>query len=343
MTLTLSLLGCWSVVATASAPAANSQSGWVAMILRELARSQVTGLLLDVAEGVLLGAGVGILVAMLACWAFSRMGWYDMRIRFARFLRWSVFTLVVLLSAVFFSVAGFWSGAIHGCERVLTKSQLGTGAFPLIADAIADGMAWVQIRAELPSDADTNAVAAKLELFRQGQWELNAARFQGQLDQIREETVTGLIAQLEQSALARTPQLKAGVTEELLHQFLTGLGRLMVEKKAASDLKNWGADRVYSAIRNQLAAEAAKTGNASTIARRELSAFLVREGIVPSIMKPIRQTGRAQQLMCIGLAALAIVVPPCCIRLASGRRGGGGGGAGAGARMEDGGLRMAGV
>jgi hypothetical protein len=160
-------------------------------------------------------------------------------------------------------------------------------------------------------------------LFRKGEWELHAARFQGQVDQIQEEAVAGSIAWLEQSALDRTPQLKGGVTEKLLHRFLTGLGRILVEKKAASELKSWGADRIYTSIRNQLEAEAGKAGNAATIARHELSTFLVREGIVPGIMKPIRATGRAQQLPLLGLAALVLFVPPVCIRLAHSRIGGG--------------------
>jgi len=300
----------------------DSRADWVALIFREFSRSQTTGFILDAAKGALLGAALGIIVAILVCGIFSRLGWYDLRIRFAQGLRWSIFTLVILLNALFFSVAGFWSGALRGAERVLTQSQLATDAFPKIADVIADGMAWVQIRAEQSPTADTNVAAARLELFRTHGWELNATQFQQQLEEIRTEATTGLIDRLEQTALERTPSLKGGVTETLLHQFLTGLGRVLVEKKAASELKNWGADRIYFAIRNELENEARKAGSPDTISRRELSVFIVREGIVPGIMKPIRSAARAQQLPLLGLAAAVLIIPPVCIRLARGRSGG---------------------
>jgi len=309
-----------NLLATASATA-ESQADWVALILREFSRSQATGFFLDVAKGAVLGAAVGVVMALLACWFFSRLGWYDLRIRFARGLRWTVFTLVVLLSALFFSVMGFWSGALRGAERVLAHSQLATDAFPKIAEVIADGMAWVQLHAQHPTD--TNAIATGMELFRQGRRELRAPEFATQLDQLRNDTVSGLVKRLEQIALERTPQLKGGVTEKLLHQFLDGIGRLVVEKKATSELKSWGADRIYLAIRTDLVAEAGKTGDTKTISRSELSAFLVREGIVPGIMKPIRSAARAQQLPLLALALGVLVIPPVCIRLGRSRFGGG--------------------
>src|SRR6185436_13050078 len=87
----------------------------------------------------------------------------------------------------------------------------------------------------------------------------------------------------------------------------------------SGELKNWGADRIYFAIREQLQIETGKAGHPDTIARGEISVFLVREGIVPGIMKPIRSTARAQQLPLIGIAIAALVLPPICIRLARGR------------------------
>lgn len=299
----------------------DSRTDWVALILLEFGRSQATGFVLDMVKWTLLGALFGVLVAVLACVVFSRMGWYDIRMRFARGLRWTVFTLIVLLSASLFGVAGFWSGAIQGSERVLSKSQLATGVFPKIAEVIADGIAWVQIRATQPENAGTNEINLKLEEFRAGKWELHSAQFLTQLDELKEDAVTNALVRLEQSALERTPQLKGGLSEKLLHQLLSGLGRLLVEKKVSSELKGWGADRVYFAIREQLKIESGKSGNPDTLTRAELSAFLVREGIVPGIIKPIRTTARAQQLPLVAIAIMVLVVPPLCLRLARSRFG----------------------
>jgi len=144
-----------------------------------------------------------------------------------------------LLSAVLFAMAGFWSGAISGSERVLFKSQVATDVFPKIADVIADGMAWIQVRATQPENIGTNEMTLKLDAFRAGKWELHAMQFQTQLDEFRNDATEDAIIWLEQTALERTPQLKGGLGEKLLHRFLHGLGRLLVEKKAASQLKNW--------------------------------------------------------------------------------------------------------
>jgi hypothetical protein len=241
--------------------------------------------------------------------------------RFARGLRWTVFTVTVLLSAVLFAMAGFWSGAMRGSERVLSKSQLATDVFPKIADVIADGMGWIQIRATLPENAGTNEMTLKLDEFRAGKWELHAAQFQQQLDQFRNDSIEYANTRLEQTAHERTPHLKDALSEEMLHKVLHGLGRLLVEKKAASELKSWGADRVYFAIREQLIAEAKKVGDPDTISHREASVFIVQQGIVPGIMKPIRTTARAQQLPLIGIAIMVMVVPPLCVRLARSRFG----------------------
>lgn len=299
----------------------DSAASWASLILRELGRSQTGGLVLDLVKWTLLGALFGTLVAILACVVFSQMGWYDIRVRFARGLRWTVFTLTVLLSAILFALAGFWSGAISGSERVLSKSQLATDVFPKIADVIADGMAWIQVRATQPEILSTNEMTLKLDAFRAGKWELHAVQFQTQLDEFRNDSIVDALNWLERTALERTPKLKGGLSEKLLHKFLHGLGRLLVEKKGNSQLKSWGADRVYSAIREQLIAEARKSGDADTISHREVSAFIVHQGIVPGIMKPIRTTARAQQLPLIGIGLMVMVVPPLCVRLARSRFG----------------------
>jgi hypothetical protein len=123
------------------------------------------------------------------------------------------------------------NGALNGSERVLSNSQLATEVFPWIADTIADGMAWVQIHEATVGNTNTAEIAARLEEFRAGKVELHAAQFLRQLDELKEATITNNIVRLEQSALETAPVLKGGLGEKLLHQFLSGLGRLFVEKK----------------------------------------------------------------------------------------------------------------
>jgi hypothetical protein len=309
------------LVATGTSTTGDSAASWTSLIIRELGRSQTAGFVLDLVKWTILGAILGALLAILACVLFSRPGWYDLRVRFARGLRWTVFTAIVLLSTVLFAMAGFWSGALSGSERVLSKSQLATDVFPKIADVIAEGMAWIQVRATQPENISTNEMTLKLDAFRAGKWELHAEQFQTQLDEFRNDSIVDGINWLERTALERTPKLRGGLGEKLLHKFLHGLGRLLVEKKANSQLKSWGTDRVYSAIREQLIAEARKAGDPETISHRDASAFIVHQGIVPGLMKPVRTTARAQQLPLLGIALMAMVVPPACVRLARSRFG----------------------
>ena len=302
--------------ATADVSSANSQASWVAKVLLEFGRSQVTGFIFDALMWTLIGAALGIFLAVLACATFSRMGWYHLEWRFARGLRWTIYALTVALSTVFFSLAGFWSGAIAGTERVLLKGQLATDVFPRIGEVIADGMAWVQIRSSVAASANHEM---KLDEFRAGQWELHAGQFLQQLDDLKGDSITNALVWLEQSALQNTPQLKGGPGEQILHEIFNGLGRVLVEKKVGSELNNYGVDRIYFAVREQLRTEAAKSGNPHTITRQEISVFLIRDGIVPGILKPVRSTARSQQVPLIGIALIILIVPPLCVRLARSR------------------------
>jgi hypothetical protein len=306
------------LLAVANVSPGDPESGWVTVILRELGRSQTSGFILDLGKWTLLGGFIGVLLAVCACVLFARLRWYDVRWRFARGLRWSIFAITVLLSTVLFGLAGFWTGAIRGSERVLTRSQLATEVFPRIGDVIADGMAWIQLRALSFPAADEPAMSSMLDEFRAGKWELHAPRFAEQLDKVTEDVVTDIVTHLEKSALEHTPQLRGGVSEKLLHELLNRLGRLLVQKKLTSELGNFGADRVYAAIRGQLTVEAERAGDRETISRSEISAFLVREGIVPGIMKPIRSTARSQQVPLVAIGVGVILVPPVSMRLARG-------------------------
>ncbi len=316
-----SLMGATFFLAAATPAGTDTQTGWVMMVLREIVRSQAAGFVLDLVLWSLFGALLGSALAVVACMVFSRAGWYEMRWRFARSVRRTVFATTGLAAAVLLGLAGFWSGSLHGAERVLTKSQLASGVFPEIGNAIADGMAWIHLHAVSRGNTNEVAMAAALDEFRAGNWELHASHFLAELDGLRLDVTTNFIARLEQSALEHAPRLKGGIGEKLLHKLLGGLGRLLVEKKVASELKHYGADRIYRAIQEQLTTEAAKSGVPETISRRELSEFLVREGIVPGILKPIRSTVRAQQLPLVAITFLVLIAPPLGFRLARSRSG----------------------
>ena len=61
-------------------------------------------------------------------------------------------------------------------------------------------------------------------------------------------------------------------------------------------------------MREKLVAEARRQGNPDTIGHHELSAFILREGVVPVLMKPIRSFVGSQELLFVALAGLAVLV-----------------------------------
>ena len=300
---------------------AGAPTDWLSLAMQELGQSQTSAFLAEAAKWAALGALLGIALAVFACIFFARLGWYDLNWRFARGLRWTIYSLTVLLSALFFGLVGFWHGAIKGGECLLTQSQLAAEVLPQLADAVADGMACVQIYnlSGLASSAD---LSLKLEEFRAGKWELNAPQFLEQFDALQPAAVADLGARLEASALEANPQLKGGVGEKKLHALLQGMGRAVAEKKISSELKKYDVDQLYSNLRKQLLREALKTGDPDTLSHAELSAFLLREGLAPGLLKPVRVFARSQQRLLVMVALLGLVLPPLGLRLLRNRLGG---------------------
>jgi hypothetical protein len=285
-----------------------------------LGRSRAKEFLLAATVWSLLGALLGLAIAIAVYGVFRRLGWYDAQSNVGVWIRRSVLALTVMIAPVLFGLTGFWSGLVKGSEVVLRSSQLGTQVFPWIANTIADGMGWLQLRTGAATEVEVPELTAHLEAFRSGAWELNASQFLQQLDRVQEAQVNRAITWLEEEALAKAPGLKGGLAEEMLRQSLRGLGRLIVEGKVSSELKRWGVDRVYRAILEKLIAEAARAGDPQTIKHAELSAFIVREGIVPGILNPIRSTARSQQVVLLLIAAGVLFGPPVIFRVVRGRR-----------------------
>ena len=119
---------------------------------------------------------------------------------------------------------------MRGSERVLSRSQLATEVFPRVADVVADAMAWVQLHAANPGNTNTLEMAARLDEFRAGKWELHCTRFLRAMGQAPGgDDYPDALTKLEASALERAPQLRNGFGEKLLHQclgrFWTSAGR----------------------------------------------------------------------------------------------------------------------
>jgi hypothetical protein len=105
------------LLAAAAASSVEGDANWVSLAIRELGRSQAKEFLLTTIGWSLLGALIGVLVAVAAYMLFRWIGWYDTRTRAGTWGRRGVLVLTVLVTAVLIGLAGFWSGVIWGTSR----------------------------------------------------------------------------------------------------------------------------------------------------------------------------------------------------------------------------------
>jgi hypothetical protein len=212
-------------------------------------------------------------------------------------------------SVLCLGLAGFWQGLSRGGEQVLRRSQIATQALPPVGDALADGLAALQVMPAMTNDMATvrAMVATQVEEFRAGKWEFHAVRFVEQLDQLHVDTVSNVVAKIETEVVSRVPVSADGLYRRLLHSASEILGKTLVNEKIESELQE------------QLPAEARRVGNPETIARSELSGFFVQEVLIPALMHPIRSLVRTNILLCVCLTAAVIALPLICFRLTCGR------------------------
>jgi hypothetical protein len=290
-------------------------------IFNELAASQMHWLLWHSMKWAVIGALLGLLGSLVIMQLFRRIGWYQSGWRRAGWIRWPLWVVSVTVCVLLAAAAGLCRGLARGTEHVLLNSQLATKVFPVVGDALADGLAGFQLyAASTNSGAATRTnVMAGVESFRSGGWELNVPLLQSRLDQMEAGAISNVVANLESNLVARTPQLQSGLPNVLLHQSLNFASKLIIERKIHSELKSRKLDQRYAALRAGLLSEAQKSGAPDTIARAELSAFTVRELVVPGLMVPIRMLLAEQAVLLLLLAALAALLPAPAFRFTLGR------------------------
>lgn len=298
-----------------------TNSSWqlARQIFDELAATQSHQFIFISFKWAALGAFVGFWVGILAIVAFRKLGWYQSGWRFAGWVRWPIWILGVTACIGLIGSAGFFLGTIRGSEHVMLKSQLGTKVFPLVGDALADGIAGVQVYLANTNSASGSNLTVQVDGFHRGDWEVDAPKFLHQLDELSAGAASNLIVEVETRLVANRPQLQSGLPNTILHHTLRLLGTVIVEGKIHSQLKRSHLDDFYHGVRDHLVAEAREHGHPETINHPELSAFLIKEVIVPSVMKPIRMFAGSQANMFFLFAILSIVIPPTIFKFTCGR------------------------
>jgi len=289
-------------------------------IVEEILKSHGKEFIWETTKWTVLGAVLGLIVALAAFFGLRALGAYRWEWKHARWMR--VLTLVTMLAlcTLFAGTIGFFHGVWRGTDVVLHKSQLATEVFPRIGEVAADVMAIVHLYGtdltEPESVASNGFAKAEIEAFRAGAGELDVPEFLRRLDGITDKTMQQVIDEAKQRALGKFPQWKGRAGERILNWFLDMFGKALVKKTVQDQLGKRKWFKLLQAALDGLPAEAARAGSVNTIARNELSAYFVREALIPSIQLPIRAFVRSQQITVLVLALLTIAVPPMCFRVA---------------------------
>lgn len=299
----------------------NGPDGWFSAVVRELFATQLPALLLAAGMWICLGTLGGIALAVLVILASRRAGLWRSGWRYARWVRWPLYALMVVTVAGCLALAGFWHGLVRGGETVLRESQLATKVFPLAGDALADAAVSVQVALDRSAATKTtnDPTDQVLKAFADGRWELDAVAFSAQLDEFRSGMVSNVLLSVERSAVTNVPALAAGFNRSLLRLGLGLLGNALVENELSSGLASIGVDQLQRAIRERLPVVAARSGPPTTVTRGELSAFFVQEALVPMLMVPLKAFANANILGCLLAALVAVVVPPLLFFVTLGR------------------------
>jgi hypothetical protein len=292
-----------------------SASGLLNTFLREIGREEFVALLKSSALWGLLGAALGLGFSFATYRGFRRLHWYGATSPAGRWTQRSILGLSALLCSGLIGAAGLIEGVHRECPGVIVRSRIGTDALPAAASLLAEAMVWIDLAAQQGGSLARTAGDPRLAEFRAGTWELDVQAFLGRIDTLRDESFRNILRQLEDMMLERSPGLKDGFTGRILHEAIHGLGPVLLDKKLSDELRHRGLDHLQEAVRTRLLAEAARAGDPATIGYRDLSGFVLRDGLVPAIVAPIRSFARQQQILCAVLAIFVCCVPAVAFRL----------------------------
>lgn len=284
-------------------------------LIQEIGREEFIAILKAVILWGLAGAILGLVIGFGVYRGFRRLQWYAASSTAGRWTQRTVFVVGTLASILLFGAAGAWEGVRQKCEPVLARSRLGTEGLPVFANYVAESLVLLDLGLQQGSIPDEAAEEAHLAAFRTGTRELDAPGFLQRVGAVRQEVFQQLLRQLEEYLLQEAPALKGGYGEKILHHAVQELGPALLDQKLSQEIRKRNLGPLHVALRDRLVAAAARTGNPATIGYRDLSAFILREGMIPSLVEPVRTFARQQQILYIAIALLCCLTPPPIFRL----------------------------
>jgi len=277
--------------------------------LEELGREEVVAVLKSSLAWGALGALLGLLLSGAIHFGYRRLGWYACGTTGGRWALRLALVLVTVLCIALGALAGLGEGVHRRAHDAVAHSRIGTQLLPPVSDLAAEACSWLYLAVETGRAPDQAAAAARLQAFRDGRWELDVQEFLDRAAALRDGTFAHLLGQLEQSIFDRYTDLRGGTIEQAVRTAIRRVGPHLLEARLSEELERRGVEPIRVAIRDRLVAEAARRGEPRTIGFADLSDFLRREGIIPAIVTPVRTFIRQQQVLFVGLALAACLVP----------------------------------
>jgi hypothetical protein len=259
----------------------------------------------------LLGGALGLALGVALFFGIRQLNGFRWNWEHARWARALTGTAYGVTFAGALAWFGFWQGIMHGTERVVGEGQLATEVLPVVGEAGSTLLAVVYVGGELTceqdtpiSDEDAAMLAARLDGWVAGEWQMDVETLRGRIDGVRTCVITLGTDEAKRQIAERYPEVAATLGHDIVPWVIDRLA----EHMAASLAENEKVADFTGPIVDMLARldEAAVRDDDPRLSHRELSDHVVTATVVPMIMMPVEHVVDGQKLAGV-FAALILV------------------------------------
>jgi hypothetical protein len=288
-------------------------------MLRPFVSFLVDNRLLELSGHLLLWPVIGAVVGFaLGLWAYRFLrsrGGFRLELPGARWWRGLACALILAVFTSGGSYIGICEGIWRGVRATITEgalirdltTSLGKVEAVLLA-GIYHGAAGVRNHPGITPGDEARLIGEGVDAFIAGRQEISVSDLRWQLDTIGGEVVDQAAVVVEEKALWLLPVLAEPGRRYLLHQVLTGLGRVFAREPASVQLDRLHLRGYLDRLLSGLPAEAARRGTSDGISFPELSDYLGRMSLATWVLDAVRGFLRTQQAFAAGLAVAFLIL-----------------------------------
>ncbi len=269
--------------------------------------------LLELSGHLLLWPVIGVVAgSMLGLWVYRFLrarGGFRLEVRGERWWRGLACTLILATFASGGTYVGICEGIWRGVRAAVTEgalvrdltTSLGKVEAILLA-GVYHGAVGVRDHPGITPGDEARLIGEGVDAFLSGRQEISVSDLRWQLDTLGREVVDQAAVVVEGKVLWLLPVLAEPGRRYLLHQVLTGLGRVFAREPASAQLDRLHLRGYLDRLLSGLPAEAARQGTMDGISFLELSDYLGRTSLTTWVLDAVRGFLRTQQAFAVGLA-----------------------------------------